>query len=87
MMPMKQTCKHCGTEVTGEVAVRGGGGFVGPGGKLPEPTPLGYSFTCNGPGEHGEGNKDREWLSAVPDPVGDEAKRQRGLSKAELPQR
>jgi len=69
---MKQTCKYCGAEITGVVVSSGGGGFVGPGGELPQPYPIHERFTCNGPGPHGEDDKDREWFAPAPDPVRDE---------------
>ena len=65
----KQRCKHCGREITGEVAVSAGGGFVKEGGMLPKPYPLGYRFECSGP--HEREDQDRVWYWTVPDPVKD----------------
>ena len=65
--PPMQECKHCGTKIRGAPAVGGGGGPVGPGGKLAQSYPLAYRFTCNGVGQHGDDNQDREWFWTVPD--------------------
>ena len=62
----KQTCKHCGTEVTGQPVA---GGSFGPGGAIQKPYPLAYRFTCNGQGPHGDDNSGREWFWTIPDPA------------------
>lgn len=61
---MKQRCKYCGVEVTGQPAVS-----ASPmAGRLQQPVPLGYRFECDGGGEHGEDGTGRVWYAEVPDP-------------------
>lgn len=59
-----QVYKHCGNRVVGVPVGGAAGGGVKGGSKLPIPSPLAYRFTCNGPGDHGDGDEGREWFDS-----------------------